>query len=415
MADNIYRSKHAFGSEANVDSAIQRGLIDAYDILFLDEKKIGWIDVNGNKVIIDHQVKAVDVLPQPGVEATIYICGDSLHFWNGEKYVEVGIQQTAPEQPDISGITETEVDNKILAAKTELTGYVDSTKADLIAYVDEKVAEFEPGDGSGGSGETVVQQVMIKDGNNQLPFDVFAQNVAMLNTIPVVNGQMIFIKDTKQIAVDMDGVRAVYGGVIELGSEYERLTLSNPIVGATYYVPSTKGLWLYRQLGWEALTHDVNTFLYIDVEMPEAGQENILYVDKLKREISVWDENLRAFVTVANMGIVEGGEEGAGNDVVLEQILMAKQEAINSAAQDATEKANAAQTAAISHADEIVAPVSDKVNEHTATLATLTTDIEDVQEIAEDLSKRVTSLELGGGSSTAFKIITNEEIDALFA
>lgn len=48
------RSKHAFGSEANVDAALAQGLIDAYDILFLDEKKIGWIDRNGNKVIVEN-------------------------------------------------------------------------------------------------------------------------------------------------------------------------------------------------------------------------------------------------------------------------------------------------------------------------------------------------------------------------
>lgn len=47
------KSKHAFGSETNVDAAIENGLIDAYDILFLDEKKIGWVDREGNKVIID--------------------------------------------------------------------------------------------------------------------------------------------------------------------------------------------------------------------------------------------------------------------------------------------------------------------------------------------------------------------------
>lgn len=53
------RSKHAFGSEANVDVALSQGLIDAYDILFLDEKKIGWIDKNGNKVIVENADPAV--------------------------------------------------------------------------------------------------------------------------------------------------------------------------------------------------------------------------------------------------------------------------------------------------------------------------------------------------------------------
>ena len=31
------KSKHAFGSEANVDSALENGIIDAYDILYLSE------------------------------------------------------------------------------------------------------------------------------------------------------------------------------------------------------------------------------------------------------------------------------------------------------------------------------------------------------------------------------------------
>ena len=46
------KSKHAFGSEANVDNAIEQGLIDAYDVLFLNEGKIGWVDRDGNKVIL---------------------------------------------------------------------------------------------------------------------------------------------------------------------------------------------------------------------------------------------------------------------------------------------------------------------------------------------------------------------------
>lgn len=56
MADEILRSKHAFGEFANLDKAIADGKIDAYDILFLDgktEPKIGWVDKDGNVVILD--------------------------------------------------------------------------------------------------------------------------------------------------------------------------------------------------------------------------------------------------------------------------------------------------------------------------------------------------------------------------
>lgn len=46
-------AKHAFGSEAKVDEALAAGTIDAYDILFLNEGKVGWIDKDGHKVIAE--------------------------------------------------------------------------------------------------------------------------------------------------------------------------------------------------------------------------------------------------------------------------------------------------------------------------------------------------------------------------
>lgn len=50
------RAKHAFGSSSSIESALQQGLINERDILFLDEDtdnpKIGWIDKNGNPIIL---------------------------------------------------------------------------------------------------------------------------------------------------------------------------------------------------------------------------------------------------------------------------------------------------------------------------------------------------------------------------
>lgn len=44
-------SKHAFGSKENVETAKQNGSIDEYDVLFLDNGEIGWIDKEKNTVI----------------------------------------------------------------------------------------------------------------------------------------------------------------------------------------------------------------------------------------------------------------------------------------------------------------------------------------------------------------------------
>lgn len=50
------KAKHAFGSSERVAESIANGVIDSYDILFLDgdtdNPKIGWVDKNGNPVIL---------------------------------------------------------------------------------------------------------------------------------------------------------------------------------------------------------------------------------------------------------------------------------------------------------------------------------------------------------------------------
>ena len=50
------KAKHAFGSSSGLEAAIQSGKVDSFDILFLDgdtdSPKIGWIDKNGNPVIL---------------------------------------------------------------------------------------------------------------------------------------------------------------------------------------------------------------------------------------------------------------------------------------------------------------------------------------------------------------------------
>ena len=121
------RSKHAFGSEANVDNALAQGLIDAYDVLFLDEGKFGWIDRNGNKVILEDrvQVALVETLPETGSEDVIYIFDGSIYIWNGTEFVSpVG---------EGGGVTEDAVDTKIETAIATVTESAN-------AYTDEQIA-----------------------------------------------------------------------------------------------------------------------------------------------------------------------------------------------------------------------------------------------------------------------------------
>ena len=122
------KSKHAFGAEANIETALQNGLIDAFDILFLNEGKIGWIDKDGNKVIAEgkKQVITVESLPETGDAEIVYICGAKFYFWNGTEFVS----------PDNQGVDESTVDAKIDAAKTEANTYTDEQIAAAITVVE---------------------------------------------------------------------------------------------------------------------------------------------------------------------------------------------------------------------------------------------------------------------------------------
>lgn len=57
----MVKAKHAFGALEQIDSALSEGKIDSYDILFVknaDGKPfVGWIDKDGNKVIVDDSVE----------------------------------------------------------------------------------------------------------------------------------------------------------------------------------------------------------------------------------------------------------------------------------------------------------------------------------------------------------------------
>jgi len=127
----LLKSRHAFGSLANVDSALDQGLIDAYDILFLKEGKIGWIDADGNKVILEDkaQVVTVDVLPEVGEDNVVYIYNSKFYFWDGEKFA-------APE--DIQGVSEEDVNEKVATAVSDANAYTDE-KIEIVDEIAEKV------------------------------------------------------------------------------------------------------------------------------------------------------------------------------------------------------------------------------------------------------------------------------------
>lgn len=59
------RAKHAFGMLENIDTALSKGTIDSYDILFVKDANgkpyVGWIDKEGQKVICDDSAEFAEL------------------------------------------------------------------------------------------------------------------------------------------------------------------------------------------------------------------------------------------------------------------------------------------------------------------------------------------------------------------
>jgi hypothetical protein len=84
----IDKARHAFGNSANLESALQSGAIDAYDILFLDgdtEPKVGWVDKNGVIRIVEDKAQIIRVEELPtsdGDESVVYVYNNEGYIWD---------------------------------------------------------------------------------------------------------------------------------------------------------------------------------------------------------------------------------------------------------------------------------------------------------------------------------------------
>lgn len=121
------KSRIAFGTSVNIEQALEKNVIDAYDILLLDgdtEPKVGWIDKNGNVVICEdkEQVVSVDVLPvSDGKTGVVYLFENKGYVWDSEQNQCIPLSEST----DLSELTtkvselETQLDNKISAEEVD--------------------------------------------------------------------------------------------------------------------------------------------------------------------------------------------------------------------------------------------------------------------------------------------------------
>lgn len=136
--------------------------------------------------------------------------------------------------------------------------------------------------------------------NTKNVLSVVATKSSRVRELPIKDKQLVFIQDSGRIAFDFNGKRVFYNQIVELETESARITLDSPLPGY-YFVIDTAVLWFYKD-GWEQITSRPDNVLFIGTELPELGQakEGALYVNKVDKEIAVFDNVLNDYIVVSN-------------------------------------------------------------------------------------------------------------------
>lgn len=127
---------------------------------------------------------------------------------------------------------------------------------------------------------------------------VYSTVASKLNQLQVTDGQLIFVKDTKRIFLDMNGLRLGYDTIQVFPTDEERLQILAPVEGF-YFVESTGIMWRYNN-EWKQLTpSNLNPLFFGNREdFPPEGNPATLYLTD--DATYKWDSLLREYIIVSN-------------------------------------------------------------------------------------------------------------------
>ena len=102
-----------------------------------------------------------------------------------------------------------------------------------------------------------------------------------LSQLPIENGQLIFINDTRKIFLDFNDIRTEYSQIMVLQNEEHRKNILSPVTGF-YFILSTCTLWRYQNGEWiQITTPPKENIAFLDYsDLPKQGKEEVLYVTK---------------------------------------------------------------------------------------------------------------------------------------
>ena len=119
-----------------------------------------------------------------------------------------------------------------------------------------------------------------------------------LAQLPVSDGNLIFVTDTKKMYLDINGNRLGYQDIQILPTETDRTSILAPIEGF-YYVEETNILWRYKE-GWKKVTPDNLSPLFFGAyeDFPSTGNSNVLYISD--DATYKWDSLTSTYICVSN-------------------------------------------------------------------------------------------------------------------
>lgn len=126
-----------------------------------------------------------------------------------------------------------------------------------------------------------------------------ATSGSRISDLSIKDGQLVFVQDLHRIALDFDGKRVFYNQIIELQTDEDRLGLLAPVRGLYYFVIGTAILWTYKDT-WIQITTPPRELINFDTVRPKLGNEKTLYVNKLERNIAIWDSETSKYITIAD-------------------------------------------------------------------------------------------------------------------
>ena len=127
-----------------------------------------------------------------------------------------------------------------------------------------------------------------------------ATTSSKIRNLTIQDGQLVFLTDIGRIAFDYKGKRVFYNQIVELETDDERQSLTNPLNGY-YFVLDEACLWCYKD-EWIQITSKPYEVVFIGVELPQLGQANKVYANTTAGDehISVWSEDLGSYIVVAD-------------------------------------------------------------------------------------------------------------------